>query len=98
MQIQAIAKEQIPFELLRHAEVLDTAGAQLVRKHQLQKAVHHNRLFYSKARIVFETIEGRKEVSSNIWEITDNNVMLKGGISIPVCCILEVVQESESFS
>ena len=96
MSHSPIAKDQIPFQLMSKEEVLENTLEQKRRKDQLQKAVQHNRLFYTKARIVFDTTEETKEVSANIWEVTDNHVMLKGGINIPVCCIREVVLESES--
>lgn len=94
MSNYSITKEQIPFELMSKEEVLENPDAQKHRKNQLQKAANHNRLFYSKAKIVFQTMEGNKEVFANIWEVTDNHVMLKGGINIPVRCIHEVIVES----
>ena len=98
MRYPAIAKEQIPFCTLCKQEVLESDPDRKRRKDQLQKAVQHNMLFYTKARIVFDTIEETMEVNANIWEVTDNNVILKGGINIPVYCIREVVLESESSS
>ncbi len=93
MSYPAISKEQIPFQLISNDEVLKNAAQQKNRREQLQKAFMQNRLFYSKATIVFQTLGGRKEVSANIWEVTDNHVMLKGGINIPVQCIYDVVIE-----
>ena len=98
MSNQSIPKEQIPFLLWSKDEVLHNPDQQKSRKDQLQKAQQHNRMFYSKAKIVFESTEGIKEVSANIWEVTDNHVMLKGGINIPVKSILEVLLESENAS
>jgi hypothetical protein len=76
--------------------VLDEPAAKESRKNKLQKAAKQNKLFYSKAKIVFDTTEGTKEVFANIWEVTDNNVLLKGGINIPVCCIRDVLLENEN--
>jgi hypothetical protein len=95
MSHSQIAKDQIPDQLLGKSEVLANPDEQKKRRDQLLKAVQHNRLFYTKARIVFDTAEETKEVSANIWEVTDNHVMLKGGINLPVYCIREVVLESE---
>ncbi len=91
MSNPAISKEQIPFQLMSKNEVLQDAAEQKERKGQLQKAYEHNRLFYSKATIIFQTTEGCKEVFANIWEVTDNHVILKGGINIPVNCIHRVL-------
>ena len=98
MSHPAILKEQIPFELLNKVEVLEHLEDQKKRKDQLLKAAHHNRLFYTKAKIIFDTATDTKQVRANIWEVTDNYVLLKGGINIPVCCIREVELESEEFS
>ncbi|MCY7408788.1 MAG: hypothetical protein LH473_00815 [Chitinophagales bacterium] len=96
MTYPAITKEQIPYQLLIHNEVLTEAEEKQLRKNKLLKAVQQNKLFYSKAKIVFDTAEGTKEVLANIWEVTDNNVMLKGGINIPVCCIRDVFLENNN--
>ena len=96
MSYQAISREKIPFEFLKKDEVLAEAGERKVRREKLQKALQHNRLFYSKATIVFDTMEGTRSVDANIWEVTDNNVLLKGGVTIPVCCIRDVIMESRN--
>jgi len=94
MSRSAISKDQIPFELLRKEDVLESIADKKKRRDQLMKAAQHNRLFYAKARIIFDTVDETKEVNANIWEVTDNHVVLKGGITIPVCCIREVFIES----
>ena len=96
MNYPAIAKEQIPLQSFRHDEVLEGNAAKKKRQDQLLKAVDQNRLFYTKARIVFDTTDQTEEVKANIWEVTDNHVVLNGGISMPVCCIREVYLEGES--
>lgn len=96
MSTPLITKEQIPFQVLSTKEVLAGSLAQTKRKHQLHKAAQLNRLFYCKVKIVFETSEGKKEVNAHILKITDGQVILKGGISIPVCCICDVFRDSES--
>jgi len=95
MSYSVIAKEQIPFCFLSKEDVLENDHQRKRRKDQLQKAAHHNRLFHTRAKIIFDTIDETKEVNANIWEVTDNHVMLKGGINIPVNCVREVILESE---
>jgi hypothetical protein len=95
MSTPLITTEQIPLQLLSTKEVLDGLFAQKKRKHQLQKAAQLNRLFYCKVKIVFETADGKKEVTAHIIKVTDSHVMLKGGINIPVCCICEVFRDND---
>jgi len=96
MNYPAITRDKIPFEVLKDEEVLTEKEARRSRQTKLLRAAQHNRIFYSKATIVFETWDGPKEVSANIWEVTDKNVLLKGGVNIPVCCIRDVVIESDN--
>jgi hypothetical protein len=46
--------------------------------------------FSSEARIVFNTLEGYKEVFSTIWATTEKFILLKGGSTIPLEAIAEV--------
>jgi len=57
MTYPAILKEQIPSLSLCQEEVLDSDSAKKMRQDQLLKAVEQNHLFYTKARIVFDTTE-----------------------------------------
>ncbi|MBS1656516.1 MAG: hypothetical protein K1X63_11930 [Chitinophagales bacterium] len=92
-----ILKEQIAAELLSNEEVLQSAEARHARKNKLLQAVESNRLYYSKAKIVFETTKETLEVIDHIWAVTDNHVLLRGGITLPISCIKEVeIQASRS--
>ena len=88
---ERIAREIIPNLRCINSEVLDCPEAYMQRKLSLQRAAQLSHTFYTKARIVFVTEEGTKEVITTIWAATEKNIILKGGISIPVCCIKEVV-------
>ena len=56
----------------------------------LQRATQLSHSFYTKTKIIFETQDGTKEVVTTIWAATDKNIILKGGVTLPVCCIREV--------
>lgn len=88
---ERIAREIIPNLRCINSEVLECAEAYLQRKLSLQRAAQMSHTFYTKAKITFVTEEGIKEVITTIWAATDKNIILKGGISIPVCCIKEVI-------
>ena len=49
--------------------------------------------FSSPARIVFNTIEGYKEVCSTIWATTERYILLKGGNVIPLEAIASIELE-----
>jgi len=87
---ETVTKEQIPELHCTHDEVLDHDKAIKERKESIRKAANLARNFYLKARIVFETEEGTKEVRTTIWAATDNHIVMKGGATLPIHCIKEV--------
>jgi hypothetical protein len=53
--------------------------------------------FESKVRIVFNTIEGYREIFTTVWATTEKFILLKGGNYIPLEAIASVeVQQSQS--
>ncbi len=88
-----VTKEQIPELHCTHDEVLELDTEIKEREKSIRKAANLARNFYLKARIVFETEEGTKEVRTTIWAATDNHIVLKGGATLPICCIKDVILE-----
>jgi hypothetical protein len=90
---EAVTKEQIPELHCSHRDVLKEEIERIARHEAIQKAANLARNFSIKARIVFETAEGIKEVRSVIWAATANHIILKGGATLPTCCVKEVSLE-----
>ena len=90
---ETVTKEQIAELHCNHHEVLNHDAAIRERRQSIQKAANLARNFYLKARIIFETLEGTKEVRTTIWAATENHIVLKGGATLPICCIKEVILE-----
>jgi hypothetical protein len=80
--LEQIPKERIPELECKHSEVL--------QDHSIERAINLSKNFYVKAQIIFETEDGPKEVISTIWAAGEENIVLKGGISMPICCIHKV--------
>lgn len=85
-----IPKEELSHVIFLKKEVLACPEKIKARTENLNNAVLRGRSFYQKADIVIATVDGLIMVHANIWEATDFNVLLMGGIAIPVCCIQEV--------
>ncbi|MFI5134827.1 MAG: hypothetical protein ACHQD9_03135 [Chitinophagales bacterium] len=98
MQTHIVTKEQIPQQKLKREDVLATKEARKNREESLRRAAQFNRNAYSKARIIFDTIDATLEVVAHVWEITDKNVLLQGGITLPVSCIRDVSLEDAQSS
>lgn len=90
---ETVTKEQIPELHCTHEEVLDHEKAIAERRETIRKAANLARNFSLKARIFFETEEGTKEVRTAIWAATENHIVLKGGATLPICCIKDVILE-----
>jgi len=46
--------------------------------------------FHSKVKIIFNTLEGYKEVFTTVWATTEKFILLKGGLFIPIDSIAHV--------
>jgi hypothetical protein len=91
LEINAVAKEFIPSLAIEKAEVLFNELERKERSQLLYRAMLLGNSYKNKVKIVFQTLSGPTAVETTIWATTDNNVILKGGIFIPICCILKVV-------
>ena len=85
-----VRKENIPTLHFDSHEVLGTDFEKQQRRENLYKAMVLGNTYKKKVTIRFETDEGSKEVQTTIWAATDDSVLLKGGIHIPIRCIREV--------
>jgi hypothetical protein len=59
-------------------------------KQELSYAVRLGNEFKGKTTVTFETTEGSRTVQTTVWSLTDNYIVLKGGITIPLNSITEV--------
>ena len=58
--------------------------AQRLRESELQRALLLGNLEHSKIKIYFEDTDSKKMVETTVWGLTDNRVILKKGIGIPI--------------
>ena len=81
-----IAKEQIPEYRIIPAFV-DRTGVWL---NQLQYSCRLGNEFKGKTVITFETTQGPRAVETTVWSVTDNHLMLKGGLEIPLSSVIDL--------
>ncbi len=60
------------------------------RNRRLYLAMLMGNNFHSKVRVIFNTVEGYKEVFTTIWATTEKFILLKGGNFIPLEAIAHV--------
>jgi len=86
-----IDKEVIPTLNFPKAEVLEDKEAISSRKNDLDRALSLGNLEHVKIKIYFEDDASRKMVETTIWGVTEERVILKQGVIIPVNRIHKIV-------
>ena len=86
-----IPKEVIPSLKFRYREVLDSDFEKQLRSDKLYKAMILGNTHKKKVSIIFETTDGIRQVETTVWASVKDDIVLKHGIHIPICCIREVV-------
>ena len=81
---ESIEKEKIHSLRFPSTEVLDDKDAIYQRNSDLNRAQSLGNLEHSKIKIFFEDNQSKKVVETTVWAVTDNRVVLKQGIGIPI--------------
>lgn len=83
-EFQIIDKELIASLSFPNKEVLEDLEDIKQRKQDLDRALTLGNLEHVKIKIYFEDDSSCKMVETTIWGVTDNRVILKQGVVIPV--------------
>lgn len=83
-QFETIEKESIQRLHFPISDVLEDKEAISRRFSELHRAQALGNLEHSKTKIFFEDNSSKKVVETTVWALTDNRVVLKQGIAIPV--------------
>jgi hypothetical protein len=81
---EIIEKENIDSLLFPKADVLEDEDEINQRNSELNRALALGNLEHSKIKIFFEDNESKKVVETTVWGVTDNSVILKQGVGIPI--------------
>lgn len=90
IDFEIIEKEKIETLKFPHSEVLEDNSAIKERKNELQRALSLGNLEHSKIQIYFEDEKSKKMVETTVWALTDESVVLKKGVGIPINRILKI--------
>ncbi|NNM94831.1 MAG: hypothetical protein HKL88_05125 [Bacteroidia bacterium] len=89
--ITIIEKELIETTHFPSKEVLKTPEQIGQRLTQAKKASTLGNSVKHKVKIVFEDSEGKKMVETTIWGVTEKYLLLKKGMSVPLCRVHEII-------
>ncbi|MEX1188330.1 MAG: hypothetical protein WED33_03665 [Bacteroidia bacterium] len=89
MNYLRIEKEELPMIPLRKIE---SRELQVERKlhTKLREAVILGNTFKLKCILRIQTEDGVGVVNTTLWYASDDHICLKGGVTIPITCILDV--------
>lgn len=90
-QAQLLEKEEVNSLKFPVEEVLDSESDIRARSQKIHRATSLGNLEKYKVTIVFQDSVGAKKISTTIWAQTEKKILLKGGMSIPVHRIWDVV-------
>ena len=81
---ETIEKENIHSLRFPNNDMLQDKDAIFQRNSDLNRAQSLGNLEHSKIKIFFEDSQSKKVVETTVWAVTDNQVVLKQGIGIPI--------------
>lgn len=81
---ELIEKENIPALHFDYSEVLQSESARKERRAQLDRAISLGNLEHYKVKIYFSDDTGDKVVHTTIWGITDDAILLKQNVILPI--------------
>jgi hypothetical protein len=82
-----VEKESIPEFHFPKTEVLSSVDEIKIRSSAMQRALKLGTHRKRKVNIFFQDDQNLKKVETTIWAITKKNILLKRGVSIPICRI-----------
>lgn len=90
-EFEIIEKEAITSLHFPETDVLEEKQAILQRNSDLDRALSLGNLEHGKTKIYFEDDQSKKMVETTIWGVTDQRVILKQGVVIPINRIFKSV-------
>ncbi len=81
---EIIEKESIETLHFPHTDVLEEKEDIQRRNSELNRALSLGNLEHSKIKIFFEDDQSKKVVETTIWGVTDEKIILKQGVVIPI--------------
>ena len=87
---QSIMKEDLGNMIFPSEDVLNDKQEIILRMHHLNQALALGNLEKIKMKIYFADDRSQYEVNTTIWGITNKNIILKRGVTIPIHRILRI--------
>ncbi len=91
MKFTLTNKEELKNFFPNNREVLSEINLIKERFRRLIQAMFLGNRYKHKTRLVIEDMDAKViAVETTIWAVTDNHIILKGGVVLPINCVREV--------
>ena len=88
--IPLIPKEEVTTLKFVPYDVLSTEDERKERFRKLEKAMLLGNGYKAKVKITFETLEGARKIETTVWEASDDQLMIKSDVMIPIHAVIDV--------
>jgi len=89
-RFELVGKEQVASFHFPEGEVLSNESDRKSRKSELDRAISLGNIEHLKVKIFFADDDGDKVVNTTIWAITDNAILLKKNVVVPIRRIIKL--------
>lgn len=89
-RFELVEKELIASFHFPEGDVLKSDVDKKILKSELDRAISLGNIEHLKVKIYFEDDDGEKVVNTTIWAITDNAILLKKNVVIPIRRIIKL--------
>lgn len=79
-----ISKEDIPSYEIAKGDAIENPFDRIARRNDLERAMKLGNNDHQKVKIIFESTEGTMAVETTVWEVTQNYVILKSNMALPI--------------
>lgn len=86
-----IEKEELVNVSFKPGDVLTDEEQRKKRRSDIEQAMRFGNNEKGKIALIFDTTDGTKKVETTVWSVTENNVLLKKGITVPIRAIREIL-------
>ncbi len=89
-RFELVEKEEITSFNFPESEIIRNDEDKKLIKRELDRAISLGNIEHLKVKIYFEDDKGEKVVNTTIWGITDNAILLKKNVVIPIRRIIKL--------
>ena len=79
-----ISKEELPSYEIAKGDALTNPADISRRREDLERAMKLGNNEHQKVKIIFESTEGTMAVETTVWEVTQNYLILKSNMALPI--------------